>query len=107
MAAARAKSTRRRGPLKGRSLVAIGLVAFIAVSSLVVWRRSVGVSTAKALRKAAQEKASLETERTTLRRDINDAQTRNKVIAEAQRRLGLHVAPDAQSRVLADPAKSP
>jgi hypothetical protein len=107
VAATRAKSTRRRTPFKGRSLVAFGLIAFVAVASLVVWRRSVGVSTAKAIQKAGLAKASLETERTTLKRDISDAQTRNRVIAEAQHRLGLHVAPDAQSRVLADPGKSP
>jgi hypothetical protein len=105
--ATRAKSARRRGPLKARSLVAIGLVAFVAVASLVVWRRSVGVSTAKAMRKAEVAKASLETQRTTLKRDIADAQARNRVLAEAQRRLGLHVASDAQSRVLADPTTTP
>ncbi len=104
MTAARA---RRRGPLKGRSLVAIGLLAFIAVTSLVVWRRSVGVSTARAMRDAQLEKRSLETERLTLRRDIDLAQTRPRIVAEAQRRLGLHVASDSQTRVLADPGKTP
>jgi hypothetical protein len=99
--------TRRRKPLKGRSLVAIGLVAFVAVTSLVVWRRSVGVSTAKEMAKALAEKRSLEAERKTLERDLREAQTLGRVVVEAERRLGLHVASDSQTRVVADPGKSP
>ncbi len=100
-------AARRRTPFKGRSLVAIGLLAFMVVTSLVVWRRSVGVSTAKAMRAAQLEKRSLETERMTLKRDIEEAQTRPRIVAEAQRRLGLHVAPDSQTRVLPDAGSPP
>ena len=78
----------RRSPFKGRSLVAIGLVAFIGMAAIVVYRRSVGVATAKQMRAAELEKRTLETERTTLQRNIRDAQTRARVIAEAERRLG-------------------
>jgi len=105
--ASRKSSSRKRSPLKGRSLIAIGLVAFLIVTSLVVWRRSVGVATARAMRKAELEKTALETERTTLQRQIRDAQTRGRVIAEAQRRLGLHVATDEQTRLIAGPGKTP
>ncbi len=99
--------TRRRKPLKGRSLVAFGLLAFMSVTGLVVWRRSVGVSTAKYMAKALSEKRSLVAERVTLERDLRDAQTRPRVVPEAERRLGLHVASDSQTRVLADPGKQP
>lgn len=98
---------RRRSPLKGRSLVALGLLAFFVVTSLVVWRRSVGVATAREMRALRLEKRSLETERMTLKRDIEEAQTRPRIVSEAQRRLGLHVAPDSQTRVLADEGRSP
>ena len=99
--------TRRRQPLKGRSLVAIGLLAFVAVTSLVVWRRSVGVSTAKSMAKSLIEKRSLEAERKALERELREAQTLARVAVEAERRLGLHVASDSQTRVVADPGKTP
>lgn len=105
MATTRKRS--RRGPFKGRTLVAIALVAFVAVTGLVVYRRSVGVSTANAIAASLKEKASLETERITLQRKIRDAQTRSRVIADAERRLGLHVAPEQQTRVIAVPEKTP
>ena len=98
---------RRRGPLKGRSLVAIGLLAFIAVTSLVIWRRSVGVATAKAMQQAAATKRALESERVTLERDMRSAQSRKQIIAEAERRLGFHVASDSQTRVIAESGKTP
>ena len=102
-----ATRTRRRGPLKGRSLVAIGLFAFVAVTSLVVWRRSVGAGTEREIAAAQSEKRSLETERVTLERDLKSARSRQRVVAEAERRLGLHVASDSQTRVLAEPGKVP
>jgi hypothetical protein len=102
-----ATAARRRTPFKGRSLVAVGLLAFLAVAALVVWRRSVGVATAKAIAMASDRKRMLESERKTLGRDIRDAQSRKRVMAEAEKRLGFHVAPDSQTRMLAAPAKAP
>lgn len=87
--------------------MAIGLVAFVAVTSLVVWRRSVGVSTAKAMASAESVRRALESEVKTLERDIRDAQARKRVVSDAERRLGFHVAPDSQTRLLADPGKTP
>lgn len=102
-----ATSRSKKRMLRGRSLVALGLLAFIVITSLVVWRRSVGVSTAKAMAAATSEKRLLESERKTLERDIRDAQNRKRVVADAERRLGFHVAPDSQTRIIADPGKSP
>jgi hypothetical protein len=103
MAATRAS---RRMKLKGRSMVAIGLLAFVCIASLVIWRRSVGVATAKAMRDTTALKRNLESERITLERDLRNAQTRQAIVAEAERRLGLHVASDSQSRVIAESGKS-
>ena len=97
-----ARST-RRAPLKGRALIAVGLLAFLVMSSVVVWRRSVGVSTAGAIRIAKFEKRSLETERKTLQGNIELAKTRPRIVGEAQRRLGLHVPSDSQTRLIAEP----
>ncbi len=98
---------RRRGPVKTRSLVAIGLLAFVAVTSLVIWRRSVGVATAKAMQQATSVKRALESEKETLGRDLREARSRRRVVAEAERRLGFHVASDSQTRVIAESGKSP
>jgi hypothetical protein len=98
------RTTRRspRGPLKGRAWIAIGLGVFMVVASLVVWRRSVGVATARDMRRLSDRQRALIAEKTTLDRDIRSATSRSRVIAEAERRLGLHVATDAQTRMLSD-----
>ncbi|WP_309670982.1 hypothetical protein [Gemmatimonas sp.] len=98
------RTTRRspRGPLKGRSWIAIGLGVFVVVASLVVWRRSVGVATARDMRRLSDQQRALLSQKTTLDRDIRSAMSRSRVISEAERRLGLHVATDAQTRMLSD-----
>lgn len=87
--------------------MALGLVGFMVVASFVVWRRSVGVSTANAMSALSLERRSLETERTTLLRNLETAKSRTRVIAEAERRLGLHVASDSQTRVVAPQGPTP
>ncbi len=98
------RTTRRspRGPLKGRAWVAIGLGVFVVVASLAVWRRSVGVATARDMRRLSDRQRALIAEKTTLDRDIRNAMARSRVVGEAERRLGLHVATDAQTRMLSD-----
>lgn len=98
-------ATTRRTPrkLKGRSQVALGLLAFIVITSVVVWRRSIGVANAKTMQQALVEKRTLMSEVDALEGEIRNAQKRERVIAEAQRRLGLHVAPESQTRVLLAP----
>lgn len=98
------KSSRTR--LKGRSQIAIGLIVFMVISGVVVWRRSIGVANAKSMQVALTEKRALLSERSALERDIDNAQKREHVIVEAERRLGLHVATDAQTRVLPMPVDS-
>ena len=105
MAATAAKRTTRRssrGPLKGRAWVAIGLGVFVVAASVVVWRRSVGVATARDIERLTERQRALISEKTTLDRDIRSAMARSRVIGEAERRLGLHVATDAQTRMLSD-----
>lgn len=95
MAAARRKT---RGPLKGRALVAIGLAVFMVVAITVVWRRGVGVATAREMRKLDMQQRALETERTTLNREISEASSRPRIVSAAEK-LGMHVATDAQTRM--------
>ena len=98
----RASRRSPRGPLKGRAWIAIGLGVFVIVASLAVWRRSVGVATARDMRRLSDRQRALISEKTTLDRDIRSAMARSRVIGEAERRLGLHVATDAQTRMLSD-----
>jgi len=93
---------KQRGRLKGRVLVAWGLLLVLGVSSIVIWRRTSGYATAQDIRKLDAEKNNLLSTRTTLRKDIQDANTRDRVIAAAARRLGLTVATEAQTRSLVD-----
>ena len=94
--------TVRRTPLKGRTRVAIGLVVFLTVASVVVWRRALGVSTARQIVRLEAEHRSLESARTKLKQDLGDAASLGYVVAQAQRRLGMHVASESQVRFLAD-----
>jgi len=84
----------------------MGLLAFVCIASLVIWRRSVGVSTAKAMRDVTTEKRALESQKITLEKKLRDAQSRAVVVTEAERRLGFHVASDSQSRVIAESGKT-
>ena len=91
-----------RAPLKGRTWVALGLLTFLAVTSVVVWRRALGVATARQISKLETERRALESARTKLAQDLGDAASRGQVVAQAQRRLGMHVAVESQVRFLAD-----
>ena len=91
-----------RAPMKGRTRVALGLLAFLAISTVVVWRRALGVSTARQIVKLETERRALESARTALTQDLGDAASRGQVVAQAQKRLGMHVAAESQVRFLAD-----
>jgi cell division protein FtsL len=109
MAAARSK---KRTPMKGRTMVALGLAVFITFAVIVVWRRSIGVSTAVEMGKLEREKRLLRSQATTLRSEIEMASSRSRIVAAAEKRLGLHVATEFQRRAIGDstvtsPAISP
>ena len=93
---------KRQREYKGRTLVAIGLVLFVSVALVVVWRRSLGVADAREMRTLEREKRALVSERTTLERALREASSRSRVVSAAEKRLGLHVATEAQTRSLAD-----
>lgn len=98
---------RKRGAFKGRTQVAFGLMLFIAVCVLVVWRRSVGVSTAKELRDLSRERASLQSQIITLRSELGNASKRSSITAAAEKRLGLHIPTEWQTRSIADSVALP
>lgn len=104
MAAPRSRRSASPGPLKGRVLVALGLVVFVVVTAAVVWRRSEGVATARAIEKLRLEQRTLRAEQQNLENDIRRAASRRVVVEQAERRLGMHVATEAQTRLLVTPS---
>lgn len=91
---------RKRGPGRGRALVAMGLGAFVVVTAIVVWRRSVGVATAREMRQMEIERRDLLAQQESLEHQRRGAVSRATVLREAERRLGLHVAAEGQTRSL-------
>ncbi len=106
--AARRTTTRRttRSPLRGRALVAMGLVLFVLVAAIVVWRRSQGVATVLVMQRLRGELRTLRAEQQDLENDLRRASSRRSVVSEAERRLGMRVPTEAQTRFLPSSAFS-
>lgn len=108
--ASRTTSSRKRtsrAQLPVRALVAVGLLAFVAVTSVVVWRRSIGVSTGRAMQRLRDERRLLEADRVTLETQWRRATSRAEVVREAERRLGMHVATEMEAKSLVVPSAAP
>ncbi len=97
----RTTARRTRGPLKGRALVAIGLAVFLGVATSVVWRRSQGVATQRAINRILEETRTLRAQQKTLENDLRMATSRRRVVPEAQRRLGMIRPAEMQTRFIA------
>ena len=89
-----------RVALRGRSVVALVLIAFVLLTSLVIWRRSFGIAGARELRELGQTKLQLEGDRARLARDIRAASSRERLVPVAERRLGMRVPADGQMIIL-------
>jgi len=98
---ARAK-TSARTPMRGRTKFALALVGFLVVAVIVVWRRTEGTALANRARELRAQIGRLESERDALQHDLREAASRKRVVSEAERRLGLHVAGDLQTRTIAE-----
>jgi uncharacterized protein YlxW (UPF0749 family) len=87
---------KRRVARRGRSVVAVLLLGFVLVSTLVIWRRSYGIARSRELRELVREQRQLEAERTRLERDIRDASTRARLVPVIERRLGMRIPLDSE-----------
>lgn len=87
---------KRRVAGRGRSLVALLLVIFVSVSTIVIWRRSFGIAQATELRQLERRRGQLQAELTRLERDIRDASMRARLVPLAERRLDMHVPMDSE-----------
>jgi hypothetical protein len=86
---------------------ALGLVVFMTVTGVVIWRRSVGIAASKQSDAMESELRLIKSQRDLLEQQMREALERRRVVADAERRLGLHVATDAQTRTIADSAVVP
>lgn len=91
---------KRRVRLKGRSIVALVLLAFLLVAVAVVWRRTVGIATAREIDQLTQQRLQLEAQRGRLLADIREAASRSRLAPIAERRLDMHIATDTQLVIL-------
>lgn len=98
------RTTKTSRQARGRVWVAAGLVAFLALASLVVWRRSVGIGTARQIRALDTRRVQLEGERAAIESDIRQAASRTRIGAVAEQRLGMRVPADTQVVILPRPA---
>jgi hypothetical protein len=86
--------------LRGRTLVALALGAFVLIALSIVWRRTIGIAEAERLATLDSRRASLESDRARLDAEIREASSRQSLGAAAERRLGMHVPTDKQVVIL-------
>lgn len=71
--------------------LALALATLMAALSLVVWRQSRALEAVRALEKARDERAAAEAARTEVQDRIQRLESRGRVVADAEKRLGMHV----------------
>ena len=93
--------------MRGRTKFALGLVVLMSVAAVVIWRRSEGNGLAKEVLAMNRELISIDAERRIIERNLREAVGRQRVVSEAERRLGMHVATEGQTRTLTDSSSVP
>lgn len=86
--------------LRGRTVVAIVLAAFVVVALAIVWRRTIGIGQSEQLATLDAKRVELESERARLEGEIRDASSRQKLGVTVERGLGMHIPTDKQVVIL-------
>ena len=100
------KVAARRGP-RGRSIVAVGLLAFVLVAAAVVWRRTYGLARTRELQVLDVRRRQLEAERAALQSAVRMAASRGRIGTAAEQHLGMRVPSDTQVVIISRPAPRP
>ncbi len=97
-------TTRRaaRSRTRGRTQFALALLCFMSVAAVVVWRRSTGTGLTQDTNELERELKSIRAERLMVEHALDSAMSRQAVVPAAERRLGLHVATEVQTRTIVD-----
>lgn len=86
--------------LRGRSLVAVVLAAFVLVALSIVWRRTIGIGESERLAQLDAKRVELEGERARLESEIRNSSARHTLGAAVERKLGMHIPTDKQVVIL-------
>ena len=92
------------GQVRGRTAIAIGLAAFLLVTTSVVWRRSQGSAAALRLHSLGSRIDELKALRARLDGEVKFASSRQQLAPRAQR-LGMRFPSDSQVIDLPDPVR--
>jgi cell division protein FtsL len=91
---------KRSVAMRGRTLVAVVLAAFVLVALSIVWRRTIGIGQSERLAQLDSRRAELQGERARLEGEIRAASTRQTLGATAEQRLGMHIPTEKQVMIL-------
>ncbi|MES2178574.1 MAG: cell division protein FtsL [Gemmatimonadota bacterium] len=86
----------RRVAKGGRWRLPLILVAFLAISGIIILRRSLGIRTAREITELDARRSALVAERLRLEAEIRAASSRARLQPIAEQRLQMHVPADSQ-----------
>lgn len=81
--------------MRGRTVVFLALIGFVVLATGVVWRRSLGVTRARAIEKLETRRAALAAQRAKLDGDIRTAISMEHLGRTAEERLQMRVPGDS------------
>lgn len=96
--------TASRGAVRGRTAIAIGLAAFLVVTTSVVWRRARGTEAASRLHQLGARVDELQAQRAKAEGEVRRASSQMELVPRVQR-LGLRFPSDSQVVDLRDPVR--
>lgn len=93
-----------RAAIRGRTAIALGLAAFLVVTTSVVWRRARGSAAAATLHTLGARVDELEAQRARIEGEVRRASSQVELASRVQR-LGLRFPSDSQVIDLPDPVR--
>lgn len=98
---------KRKVARRGRSWLALALLAFVLIAAGVVWRRTSGIAQARELRQLVERRQQLQAQRTALEGEIRELSSRSALAPIVEHRLGMHVPSDTQVIILPSHSVAP
>jgi cell division protein FtsL len=93
--------------MRGRSLIFLALLGFFVVATGVIWRRSIGIATARQLRELEERRSELEAQEAALEGAIRDASSRARLAPIAEQQLGMRIPPESLVIIIPRPDGAP
>lgn len=93
--------------MRGRSLIFLALLGFFVVATGVIWRRSIGIAQARALRELEDRRSELEAQEAALEGAIRDASSRARLAPIAEQQLGMRIPPESLVIIIPRPDGAP